>query len=87
MSKPILYIKSQCPWCKDALAYFKTKNIDLDVRDVLISPQDMSDMKKMSGQSLTPTFVYDDCVIADFSVDEFTVAIDSYPEKKALLGL
>ncbi|MDG1701653.1 MAG: glutaredoxin domain-containing protein [Opitutae bacterium] len=87
MSKPILYIKSQCPWCKDALAFFKTQNIALDVRDVLKTPKDMSDMQTISGQNLTPTFVYDECVIADFSVDEFKIAIESYPEKKALLGL
>jgi glutaredoxin len=87
MSKPILYIKSQCPWCKDALAFFKTQNIALDVKDVLKTSKDMSDMQTISGQNLTPTFVYDECVIADFSVDEFKIAIESYPEKKALLGL
>lgn len=87
MSKPILYIKSQCPWCKEALTFFKNHNIVLDIREVLENPNDMTDMKKISGQSLTPTFVLDDCVIADFSVDEFIVAINSYPEKKALLGL
>jgi glutaredoxin len=87
MSKPILYIKSQCPWCKDALAFFKTQNIALDVKDVLKTSKDMSDMQTISGQNLTPTFVYDECVIADFSVDEFKISIESYPEKKALLGL
>lgn len=87
MSKPILYIKSQCPWCKDALAFFNSHTIALDVRDVLENPSDMADMQKISGQNLTPTFVFDDCVIADFSVDEFKTAIESYPDKKAELGL
>ena len=48
MSKPILYIKSQCPWCKDALAFFKSNNIALDIRDVLDNPNDMADMQKIS---------------------------------------
>ena len=87
MSKPILYIKSQCPWCKDALAFFNNHNIALDIRDVLENLNDMSDMKKISGQNFTPTFVWNDCIIADFSVDEFKVAIENHPEKKTLLGL
>ena len=87
MSKPILYIKSQCPWCKDALAFFKSNNIALDIRDVLDNPNDMDDMQKTSGQNYTPTFVFDDCVIADFSVDEFEAAIESHLDKKTLLGL
>jgi glutaredoxin len=87
MSKPILYIKSQCPWCKDALAFFKSHNIALDIRDVLENPNDMSDMQNISGQNLTPTFALDDCIIADFSVDEFKTAIEAYPEKKAALGI
>lgn len=87
MSKPILYIKSQCPWCKDALAFFKSHSISLNIKDVLENPNDMSDMQTISGQKFTPTFVLDDCIISDFSVDEFKAAIQSYPEKKALLGL
>jgi hypothetical protein len=47
----------------------------------------MSDMQNISGQNLTPTFALDDCIIADFSVDEFITAIEAYPEKKAALGL
>ncbi len=47
----------------------------------------MADMQKTSGQNYTPTFVLDDCVIADFSVDEFKAAIESHPDKKTLLGL
>ena len=87
MSKPILYIKSQCPWCKDALAFFKSNNIAINIRDVLDNPNDVADMQKTSGQYYTPTFVLDDCVIADFSVDEFKAAIESHPDKKTLLGL
>ena len=87
MSKPILYIKSQCPWCKDALAFFKSQNISLDIRDVLENPNDMSDMQAISGQQFTPTFVFDDCIISDFSVDEFKQSIESFPKKKAELGL
>lgn len=87
MNKPILYIKSSCPWCQDALKFFEQHNIDLDIKDVLINPSDMSDMQAASGQNLTPTFVYNECVIADFSVDEFKVAIKDYPKTMEAIGL
>ena len=47
----------------------------------------MSDMQAISGQQFTPTFVFDDCIISDFSVDEFKQSIESFQEKKAELGL
>lgn len=85
--KPILYIKSRCPWCQDALKFFKENNIDVDIRDVIENTAFSSEMEKISGQSYTPTFVYGKCVIADFSVDEFKSEIDKYPQIKSELKL
>ena len=31
MSKPKLFVKEGCPWCIDALSYFKSKSIDLEI--------------------------------------------------------
>lgn len=87
MSKPILYIKASCPWCQEAINFFNEQSIDLDIKDVLTNPSDMSDMQEASGQNLTPTFVHADCVIADFSVDEFIAAIKDYPEVMSTIGL
>lgn len=87
MNKPILYIKSSCPWCQDALSFFKSHSVTLEIKDVLMNPSEMSDMQEASGQNLTPTFVYEDCVIADFSVDEFKAAIKDFPEVMAKIGL
>ncbi len=86
MSKPILYIKPQCPWCKDALRYFKEAGIELQIKDVLEDAQAMTDMVTLSHQNLTPTFVFNDCVIADFSVEEFVAEIEKFPEHKARLN-
>ncbi len=87
MSKPILYIKSKCPWCQDALKFFQSHKIKLSVVDVLENPDKLTEMERISGQILTPTFVLDDCVIADFSVDEFKVDIENYPAAKASIGI
>ena len=63
--RPILYIKSGCPWCREALSFFNSHGVDLDVRDVLSSPKDMDAMVSVSGQTLTPTFEYEDFMVAD----------------------
>lgn len=44
-------------------------------------------MIEISGQSLTPTFEWDDFIVADFSVDEFKDALEQVPEYKKRLGL
>jgi glutaredoxin 3 len=86
-SKPIIYIKRGCPWCNDALEYFAKAKIELDIRDVNSSAQDMQRMMKLTGQSLTPCFEYGDFVVADFSVQEFIVALEKNPAAKKKLGL
>ena len=39
VNKPILYVKQGCPWCIDALAYFKQKEIELEIGGTLIDKQ------------------------------------------------
>lgn len=85
--KPILYIKPGCPWCRQARAFFSDRGVDVDIRDVTRSPQNMRRLIEVSGQSLTPTFEYDSVVIADFSVEEFLDELGQMPELKRDLGL
>jgi glutaredoxin len=85
--KPILYIKKGCPWCVDALNYFQAKGLDLDIRDVRVSAEDMAELQKVSGQTLTPTLRYSDFIVADFDINEFETAIDKHPSVKASMGL
>ena len=85
--KPILYIKPGCPWCREALTFLQRHGVDLDIRDVNASPTDMDAMVAVSGQTLTPTFVYEDFMVADFSVDEFVAELDEFPETRAALGI
>lgn len=84
---PILYVKSGCPWCREALAYFNGQGVELDVRDVTTNPKDMDAMVNISGQTKAPTFEYDDFVVADFSVDEFLAELNDFPEVRHNLGL
>ena len=84
--KPILYIKPGCPWCREAVSYFSQHGLELDIRDVNQSQQNMQRMVEVSGQSLTPTFEWDDFVVADFSVDEFLEELEQHPDLKRELG-
>lgn len=84
---PILYIKRGCPWCREAMAFFSQHGIEVDVRDVNQSQQNLQRMIEVSGQSLTPTFEWGEFVVADFSVDEFMDELDQHPDLRRELGL
>jgi len=86
-SRPILYIKTGCPWCCDALSYFERQSVDLDIKDVLQDQKAASRMKEISGQTKTPTLEYADFMVADFSVDEFVAAARKRPDIQEKLGL
>jgi glutaredoxin len=83
---PILYIKRGCPWCREATSFFGQHGVNLDIRDVNESSADMDRMVEISGQTLTPTFEYDDFVVSDFSVEEFLEELEQVPEIKKDLG-
>ena len=84
---PILYIKSGCPWCREALSFFNSHGVELDVRDVNENAKDMDAMVALSGQTKTPTFEYEDFSVADFDVDEFVAELDEFPEIRQKLGI
>ncbi len=84
---PILYVKSGCPWCREALSFFNSNGVDLDVRDVNENAKDMDAMVNISGQTKAPTFEFDDFVVADFSVDEFLAELNEFPEVRQKLGI
>ena len=87
MSKPKLFVKEGCPWCVDALAYFESKSLSLNIIDVRKDPSKMKDLIAASGQSKTPTFQNGDFVVADFDIGEFEQAMSENPEEAQKLGL
>ena len=84
---PILYIKRGCPWCREATGFFDHHGIEVEVRDVNASQQNMERMVQISGQSLTPTLEWGEFVVADFGVDELMDELDQHPDLKRELGL
>jgi glutaredoxin 3 len=86
-TRPILYVKSGCPWCREALSFFNSHGVDLDVRDVNANAKDMDAMVSVSGQTKTPTFEYEDFMVPDFDVDEFLSELSEFPEIRHKLGI
>jgi glutaredoxin len=87
MSLPILYIKQGCPWCIDALAYFKQVNLKLEVVDVIQNSGKMLDLIECSGQNKTPTLKNGNFVVKDFDIEEFKQAMLQNPLEAKKLGL
>ncbi|MGB0414152.1 MAG: glutaredoxin family protein [Coraliomargarita sp.] len=84
---PILYIKSGCPWCNEAINYFQAQGVQVELREVRSNKPFMDQMKQLSGQTKAPTFVYGNFIVADFDVQEFKTAVEKAPAVKQALGL
>jgi glutaredoxin len=87
VEKPMLYVKGGCPWCIDALAYFKDKQVELEVVDLQADPSRMKELMEISAQTKTPTLKHGDFVVADFDLDEFEQALSENPQAAKDLGL
>ena len=87
MNNPILYVKQGCPWCIDALAYFKQKNVELEIIDVRSDPTRLKELELISGQTKTPTLKHGDFMVKDFDLDEFEQALAQNPQAAKSLGM
>ncbi len=87
MNNPILYVKQGCPWCIDALAYFKQKNVELEIIDVRSDPTRLKELEQISGQTKTPTLKHGDFMVKDFDLDEFEQALAQNPQAAKKLGM
>lgn len=67
---PIIYVKTGCPWCDEALEYMDANNLPYQKVVVSGNPAAMKEMVELSGQSKAPTMDWDGEVLADFGVDE-----------------
>jgi monothiol glutaredoxin len=77
---PILYVKPGCPWCTEALEFFATQGVPVDVRDVIADMHQMRQLVALTSQSKCPSLRYGDFIVADFSVDEFKAKARKFPQ-------
>lgn len=73
-----LYIKPWCPWCIDAVAWLEERGYVFEKIDVLSDRAAYDHMRKISGQSLTPTLeTSDGKVLPDFDVRQLETFLRS----------
>ena len=70
MIKPIIYVKTGCPWCEEVLEYLDALRIAYQKITVSGNRDAMQAMIDLSGQSKAPTMDWYGEVLADFGVDE-----------------
>lgn len=84
---PILYVRRGCSWCREALAFFSSHGVSLEVLDVDRDRGVLKQMIEVSGQSKTPTFEWGEFIVADFSVDELLDELHERPDIQMRLGI
>jgi len=76
---PRLFIKSGCPWCREAIHWLDQKGFTYEKIDVLADPAAYNEMKTLSGQKLTPTMVWPDGkLVADFDTGELQMFLEKH---------
>jgi glutaredoxin len=70
VSAPTLYVKRGCPFCAAAMDYLDEREIAYEKIDVRGDETAVKKLEEISGQTRTPTLVWDGEVLADFEVDE-----------------
>jgi glutaredoxin 3 len=76
--RPFLYVKPGCPWCTEAEEYLQNHGIAYGSADVLADQAAFDEMKRLSGQTKTPTMRWGDEILADFGADE----LDAFLRKR-----
>ena len=79
METPTLYVKRGCPYCKAAMNYLDQENISYQLVEVRGEPAAMEKLQNISGQTKTPTLVWNGDVLADFGTSELAAFLTARP--------
>jgi glutaredoxin 3 len=66
----ILYVKKGCPWCRLAEEYLDQRGYKYQRVEVRTDPVAFNELRRISGQTYTPTLVIGDLFLPDFGSDE-----------------
>lgn len=77
----IIYTKTGCPWCIDALDFLKTHNVQFEEREVRNNPDFMKELEEKSGQTKAPTLDLGGEILADTDAQ----AIEIFLKEKGVL--
>lgn len=71
----IIYTKTGCPWCHEALEWLTKKEIPFEERNVIEHPAYMEEMRLATGQTKTPTLNIDGVWVPDAGVEDIAKAL------------
>lgn len=80
-NKIVIYTKTGCPWCIDALAFLKEAKIDFEERNVTDNADYMIELENKTAQTFCPTL----CIGEECFPDTDKDAIKAVLEEKGLL--
>ena len=66
----LLYVKTGCPWCAIAQEYLDKHRFQYERVDVREDRAAFDEMRRVSGQTYTPTLVSAQRVLPDFGLEE-----------------
>jgi glutaredoxin len=74
-----LYVKTWCPWCVTAREWLDSRGFRYQLVDVEANDADYAEMRRLSGQSKTPTLVLDNGqLLPDFGPDELAAFVKEH---------
>lgn len=69
---PILYVKTGCPWCDEAVGKLDGYGVGYRLKNVTDDPAEFAEMRRKSNQTKAPTLDWHGRILADFGSDELT---------------
>lgn len=81
MERPILYVKRGCPYCKAATNYLDQHQIPYQTIEVRGDRAQMQQLQELSGQTKTPTLVWNGDVLANFGTEELAAFVSAHRAK------
>ncbi|HEY3664321.1 MAG TPA: glutaredoxin family protein [Chthoniobacterales bacterium] len=78
METPTLYVKRGCPYCKAATDYLDQRQIAYETVEVRGDPDQMQKLQELSGQTKTPTMVWNGDVLANFGTEELASFVTAH---------
>ena len=67
---PVLYVKTGCPWCDQAIEILDENGVSYQLRNVTEDRNQFAEMKRLSKQDKAPVLDWHGQVLADFGPDE-----------------
>lgn len=69
-SLPILYVKTGCPWCQEAISFLSEHGIGFREVNVTQDPDAFATMQRISKQSRAPVLDWHGKILSDFGLEE-----------------